>query len=79
MHLCLDVPRTQVEHEEALKGDATVLDPAREDDAGEYHYTDGNDQGAGELAQVVTDIEDGREGNQCANQDGEKQRQAVTV
>ena len=60
MYLCLDIPRAQVEHEETLQSDAAVLDPAREDDTDEYRNTNSHDQGAGELAQVVADIEDGR-------------------
>ena len=79
MYLGIDFTRMEVQHEQTLEYDTTMLDPAREDNQHHHHKTNRDHERIGETAEVVTDIEDKANGNHHAHDNGKDQRQAVTV
>ena len=79
VYLCLNVARTQVQHKESLQFDTARLDGSRDHHQRYDHYSDGNQDGVGEMAQIVADVEDIRYGNDDAHQDSKQQGQTVLV
>ena len=79
MHLSLDVARTEVLHKQTLEGDATTLHGTREDDQSQGYHSDGDDERIGEVAELMTDIEDEGEGNDHAHDHREDEGQAVAI